>query len=112
MNSEAYKEALRATSKGWPDNGIGFTEKESTTNLSTISRQLNTILYTVLQLRIEVASLQEELRKTKVEQSPDITKLTEQLDKVHLSSKGAAYKEDRGKIKVFKNPFDLLKEIQ
>lgn len=112
--SEAYKEAIVATTQGWEEIGLGFIEKIPTLGTSTVSRQLNTILYTVLKLNAEVKTLREEVAALKARfgdttPEPDLSEITDKLKNLQI---GGTRREQRGKIKVFRNPFDLLKELK
>lgn len=103
-----YKEAIAATT----DIGQGFSEKDSTSTLLTVSKQLNTLLYSVIRLRTEVEALKEEVRRAQIQvPAPELSELTRKLGELHLSPQGEAYKRERGTIKVYQNPFDLLKKI-
>lgn len=126
-NSKAtalYRDALAATANGWDDTGLGFTEKSQTPGLSTVSRQLNTILFAVIKLNSEIESLKEELsqihsrvktiegRSGQTSSGTDIKaeldKLTNKLQGLNLGEKK---KETGGNLKVFRNPFEILKSI-
>lgn len=59
--SALYKDALAATANGWDDTGLGFTEKTPIPGTSTVSRQLNTILFAIIKINLEVEALKEEV---------------------------------------------------
>lgn len=63
--SSLYKEALTATANGWDDSGIGFTEKSPSPGLVSISRQLNTLLFSVTKISAEIDSIKEEVSESR-----------------------------------------------
>lgn len=119
-----YKDALAATANGWDDTGLGFTEKTQTPGTTTVSRQLNTILFAVIKLNSEIESLKEEISQihTRVKTiegksgqtssgtdiKSELDKLTNRLQGLNLGEKK---KETGGNLKVFRNPFEILKSI-
>lgn len=104
-----YKEAVQATA----EIGQGFSEPNSTQPpITTVAKQINTLLYSVISLRVEIAALRRELAEKNQVSDRDISQIVQQLDRTHLSSQGEKFKQDKGKIKVYRNPFEVLKQIQ
>lgn len=126
-NSKAttlYKEALAATASGWDDAGVGFSEKTPVPGTTLLSRQLNSILYSVIKVNSEVEAVKGEVQQihTRVKNlegklgqssagSPnfkaELENITNKLSKLKISEK-----EVGGNLKVFRNPYEVLKSLQ
>lgn len=113
--SSIYKDALAATANGWDDSGIGFTEKSPSPGLVSISRQLNTLLFSVTRLSAEIDSIKDEVsnihaRVKAIEggsgESSTATSVKTELDRITSklnTLKITPTKEVGGNIKVFKS---------
>nr|QVG60621.1 ORFII protein [Banana streak MY virus]QVG60624.1 ORFII protein [Banana streak MY virus] len=123
--SPFYKEAVTATSNGWEDQGVGFTEKGSA-SLAILTRQLNTLIYSVIKIKDDIEGLKEEVtqihqRVKSIEKrsgqssgapdyKADLDEITKKLSS--LTIQGDKIKEVGGNLKVFKNPYEILRSLQ
>nr|WCR39426.1 ORF2 [Pineapple bacilliform CO virus] len=110
--SEAYKEAVEETKNLW-DTAAGFVDKsEVVANIGTLTRQLNTVLYLLLNLDERLAKIE------KVSPHPpplkdiskDLEKLQQQLSGLRISDDTRPAPRKGVPLRVFRNPFELLKK--
>nr|WCR39429.1 ORF2 [Pineapple bacilliform ER virus] len=103
--SDLYIEALEGTKPLW-EVAAGFIEKSETVNIGTLTRQLNTVLYLLINLNERVARL-EKVAPPQKDISKDLEKLQIQLSGLRISEEPRLEKGAR--LRVQRNPFELLK---
>nr|WET17316.1 hypothetical protein [Banana streak VN virus] len=122
----AYQEALQSTTAGWEDLGIGFTDK-GIISTTTLSRQLNSLLFLVVKQNQQITTITEELTqlhnrvknlegKTGVSASPlnksEIESINDKLRRIQEIQGSHPPKETpSGAIKVFEDPYNILRKL-
>ncbi|API68653.1 hypothetical protein CaYMV_gp2 [Canna yellow mottle virus] len=124
--SAVYQEALAATTQDW-EAATGFTAKSDTPNISSISRQLNSVLFLLVRLDTKIASLDDKLLRLEARvknieaakvpagtEAPNwkeaLDKITSKLSDLHIGEPRP--REVGGNLKVIRNPYNILKEVK
>ncbi|AAU95074.1 unknown [Banana streak VN virus] len=121
-----YQEALQSTAAGWEDTGIGFTDK-GVISTTTLSRQLNSLLFLVIKQNQQITTISEELTqlhnrvknlegRTGVSASPlyksEIESINAKLKSIQDIQGSHPPKETpSGVIKVFEDPYSILRRL-
>nr|WCR39423.1 ORF2 [Pineapple bacilliform CO virus] len=108
--NRAYKEALEETRNLW-DTAVGFVDKgEIVANIGTITKQLNTVLYLLLDLSERISRLEKVAPPQTKDISKDLEKLQKQLSGLRISEEGGSnLKQKKVPLRVYRNPFEILK---
>nr|WET17318.1 hypothetical protein [Banana streak Musa itinerans virus] len=121
-----YQEALQSTTAGWEDTGIGFTDR-GVISTTTLSRQLNSLLFLVVKQNQQITTLSEELaqvhNRVKIIEGgigepstplirSEVEALNTKIQNIQSIQRSQPSKEtSSGKTKVFEDPYKILRQL-